>query len=100
MSERGAQLHHARMSESAEQEPASERSGVYAFDDRTAVTLVVHAWSDVEPGTLAWSFPSVAAALRAAAALRNAAGWTVLEGRIEAAIARSPTSARVLASSA
>ena len=47
----------------------------------SAVTLVVYGWRESEPGTLAWVFPSVRAALRAVRALRNAAAWLVLEGR-------------------
>ncbi len=48
---------------------------------RDAVTLVVYRWIDSQPGTLAWVFPSVRAALRAVRALRNAVGWIVVEGR-------------------
>jgi hypothetical protein len=48
---------------------------------RDAVTLVVYGWIDSQPGTLAWVFPSVRAALRAVRALRNAVGWIVVEGR-------------------
>jgi hypothetical protein len=44
------------------------------------VTLVVYRWRESEPGTLAWVFPSVRAALRAARAMRNAIGWLVVEG--------------------
>ena len=46
-----------------------------------AVTLVIYGWYDSQPGTLAWVFPSVRAALRAARALRNAVRWVVLEGK-------------------
>lgn len=45
-----------------------------------AVTLVVYGWRESEPGTLAWVFPSVRAALRAVRAMRNAVGWLVIEG--------------------
>jgi hypothetical protein len=48
---------------------------------RDAVTLVVYGWIDSQPGTLAWVFPSVRAALRAVRALRNAVGWLVVEGK-------------------
>ena len=48
---------------------------------RDAVTLVVYGWRDSEPGTLAWVFPSVRAALRAVRALRNAMGWLIVRGR-------------------
>lgn len=46
-----------------------------------AVTLVVYGWRDSEPGTLAWVFPSVRAALRAVRALRNAIGWLIVRGK-------------------
>jgi hypothetical protein len=46
-----------------------------------AVTLVIYGWRESEPGTLAWVFPSVRAALRAVRAMRNAVGWLVIEGR-------------------
>lgn len=45
------------------------------------VTLVIYGWRESEPGTLAWAFPSVRAALRAVRAMRNAVGWLVVEGR-------------------
>jgi hypothetical protein len=48
---------------------------------RQAVTLVVYGWRESEPGTLAWVFPSVRAALRAVRALRNAIGWLIVRGQ-------------------
>jgi hypothetical protein len=48
---------------------------------RRAVTLVVYGWSEIEPGTMAWVFPSLRAALRAVHAMRNAIAWLVVEGR-------------------
>jgi hypothetical protein len=48
---------------------------------RQAVTLVVYGWRDSEPGTLAWVFPSLRAALRAVRALRNAIGWLIVRGQ-------------------
>src|SRR5580692_1792046 len=42
-----------------------------------AVTLVVYGWTAAEPGTLWWAFPSVAAALAAANAMRNAVRWAI-----------------------
>jgi hypothetical protein len=48
---------------------------------RTSVTLVVYGWRDSEPGTLAWVFPSLRAALRAVRALRNAIGWLIIRGK-------------------
>ena len=48
---------------------------------RKAVTLVVYGWRESEPGTLAWVFPSLHAALRAVRALRNAIGWIIIRGK-------------------
>ncbi|HEX8792209.1 MAG TPA: hypothetical protein VF765_14745 [Polyangiaceae bacterium] len=48
---------------------------------RQTVTLVVYGWRESEPGTLAWVFPSVRAALRAVRALRNAIGWLIVRGQ-------------------
>ena len=45
-----------------------------------AVTLVIYGWHDSQPGTLAWVFPSVGAALDAVRALRNAVEWVIVEG--------------------
>jgi hypothetical protein len=52
---------------------AVHASGVY-------VTLIVYGWKVVEPGTLWWVFPSVAAALAAAHAMTNAAKWAIVQG--------------------
>jgi len=46
-----------------------------------AVTLVIYGWHDSQPGTLAWVFPSLRAALRAVHVLRNAIGWVVVKGQ-------------------
>jgi len=48
---------------------------------RKAVTLVVYGWQGNDPGTLAWVFPSLHAALRAVRALRNAIGWLIIRGK-------------------
>jgi hypothetical protein len=48
---------------------------------RHAVTLVIYGWHESEPGTLAWVFPSLRAALRAVRAMRNAIAWLIVEGR-------------------
>jgi hypothetical protein len=48
---------------------------------RAAVTLVIYGWHESEPGTLAWVFPSLRAALRAVRAMRNAIAWLIVEGR-------------------
>lgn len=45
------------------------------------VTLVVYGWRSVEPGTLAWVFPSLGAAVVAAHAMRNAVQWIIVRGR-------------------
>jgi hypothetical protein len=46
-----------------------------------AVTLVIYGWHESEPGTLAWVFPSVGAALRGVRAMRNAMRWLIVSGR-------------------
>jgi hypothetical protein len=48
---------------------------------RSGVTLVIYGWYDSQPGTLAWVFPSLRAALHAVRALRNAMGWLIVEGK-------------------
>jgi hypothetical protein len=47
----------------------------------SAVTLVIYEWYESQPGTLAWVFPSLAAALRAVRAMRNAVHWLIVKGR-------------------
>ena len=47
----------------------------------SAVTLVIYEWYESQPGTLAWVFPSVAAALRAVRAMRNAVRWLIVKGQ-------------------
>jgi hypothetical protein len=46
-----------------------------------AVTLVIYGWTESQPGTLAWVFPSLRSALRAVRAMRNALRWVILKGR-------------------
>jgi hypothetical protein len=46
-----------------------------------AVTLVIYGWSESQPGTLAWVFPSLRSALRAVRAMRNALRWIIVKGR-------------------
>jgi hypothetical protein len=48
---------------------------------KQGVTLVIYGWYDSQPGTLAWVFPSLRAALHAVSALRNAIGWLIVEGK-------------------
>jgi hypothetical protein len=59
---------------------SARRFGQRMRSDNHAVTLVVYGWREIEPGTLAWVFPSVRAALRAVRAMRNAIAWLVVEG--------------------
>lgn len=47
------------------------------------VTLVVYGWNNVEPGTLAWVFPSLAAAMIAVRTMKNAVRWAIVAGRRE-----------------
>ena len=49
-------------------------------EDTRPVTLVVYGWSSVEPGTLAWPFPTLQAALDAARTMKNATQWAVVSG--------------------
>lgn len=49
---------------------------------RAAVTLVIYGWHESEPGTLAWVFPSLQAALQAVRAMRNAIAWLIVRGRM------------------
>ena len=44
------------------------------------VTLVIYGWHESQPGTLAWVFPSMRAALQAVHAMRNAVRWLILKG--------------------
>ncbi len=47
----------------------------------SAVTLVIYGWHESQPGTLAWVFPSLRAALQAVQVMRNAIGWLIVKGR-------------------
>jgi hypothetical protein len=44
------------------------------------VTLVVYGWSNVAPGTMAWTFPTLQSALAAARTMKNATRWAVVSG--------------------
>ena len=46
-----------------------------------SVTLIIYGWKSVQPGTLSWVFPSVAAAAHAAHTMKNAVAWAVVAGR-------------------
>jgi hypothetical protein len=50
-----------------------------------SVVLVVYGWKSVQPGTLSWAFPSLAAALHAAHAMSNAVKWAIVAGSAAAA---------------
>lgn len=63
------------------------------------VTLVVYGWENVQPGTLAWVFPSLKAAIEAARALRNAVRWIIVAGEEAVDIATARSSGFVLAES-
>jgi hypothetical protein len=45
------------------------------------VTLVVYEWHNVQPGVLAWVFPSLNAAVAAARTMKNAMKWAILRGQ-------------------
>lgn len=45
-----------------------------------SVILVIYGWKSVQPGTLCWVFPSLAAAVHAAHAMTNAARWAIVSG--------------------
>lgn len=63
------------------------------------VTLVVYGWENVQPGTLAWVFPSLKAAIAAARALRNAVRWVIVAGEEALDVATARSSGFVLAES-
>jgi hypothetical protein len=45
------------------------------------VTLVGYEWHNVQPGVLAWVFPSLNAAVSAARTMKNAVKWAILRGQ-------------------
>ena len=47
---------------------------------RHGVTLVIYGWRDSEPGTLAWVFPSLRAAMSAVRACATPSRWLIVEG--------------------
>lgn len=55
-------------------------AGTAARAGKREVTLFVHAWENVEPGLLSWTFPNLRAALDAVQRMKNAIGWCVVEG--------------------
>ena len=46
-----------------------------------SVTLIVTGWHNVEPGPLAWAFPSMRSALDAVQKMKNAVEWSIVLGR-------------------
>lgn len=46
-----------------------------------SVTLIVTGWHQVEPGPLAWAFPSMRSALDAVRKMKNAVEWSIVLGR-------------------
>jgi hypothetical protein len=53
----------------------------FRFPGWKQVTLIVYGWHESQPGTLAWVFPSLKAAVRAVRALRNAVKWLIVAGK-------------------
>ena len=51
-----------------------------------SVTLIVTGWHNVEPGPLAWAFPSMRAALDAVQKMKNAVEWSIVLGRDYASV--------------
>jgi hypothetical protein len=51
-----------------------------------SVTLIVTGWHNVEPGPLAWAFPSMRSALDAVRKMKNAIEWTIVLGRDYASV--------------
>jgi hypothetical protein len=73
-----------------------------AYGATMNVTLVVYGWKVVEPGTLWWVFPSVAAAVTAAHIMTNAVEWAIVRGALKGAkvdIAKARSTGRVLVES-
>lgn len=50
-------------------------------DVDTTVTLHVYGWHNVQPGPLAWTFPTLRAALNAVKTMKNAVQWSIVAGR-------------------
>jgi hypothetical protein len=62
-----------------EREPATPASPAAEVDP--SVTLIVTGWHNVEPGPLAWPFPSMRSALDAVRKMKNAVEWSIVLGR-------------------
>lgn len=61
-----------------------------------SVTLIVTGWHNVEPGPLAWAFPSMRAALDAVQKMKNAVEWSIVLGRDYASVDEARTLGAVL----
>lgn len=57
-----------------------------AAEPDPSVTLIVTGWHNVEPGPLAWPFPSMRSALDAVQKMKNAVEWTIVLGRDYASV--------------
>lgn len=75
---RGMRTGLARFTSRMPRIPKVPRSAGKAVSD--PVTLVIYGWHESQPGTLAWVFPSLRAALQAVRAMRNAVRWLILKG--------------------
>jgi hypothetical protein len=65
-------------------EPSPEVTPAPAIDP--SVTLIVTGWHNVEPGPLAWAFPSMRSALEAVQKMKNAIEWSIVLGRDYASV--------------
>lgn len=59
----------------------SRRAAAPAAAPEAHVTLVVYGWNNAEPGTLAWVFPSLTAAMLAVRVMKNAVRWAIVSGK-------------------
>lgn len=66
-------------------EPAADGADVEPAPD-PSVTLIVTGWHNVEPGPLAWPFPSMRSALEAVQKMKNAIEWSIVLGRDYASV--------------
>lgn len=51
-----------------------------------SVTLIITGWLEVQPGPLAWPFPSMRSALDAVRKMKNAVEWSIVLGKDYATI--------------
>jgi hypothetical protein len=61
-----------------------------------SVTLIVTGWYNVEPGPLAWPFPTMRAALDAVHKMKNAIEWSIVLGQDYATVEEARTLGAVL----